>query len=140
MPKAIYLGFDFGMKRIGVAVGQKLTGTASPLSTLKASQGLPPWGDVQTLIQQWAPCALIVGLPTCMNDKALYTTKRAQHFARSLEKQFGLPVFLIDERLSTKEARSHLFDAGGYRKIKQSEVDSIAACIILERWLQEQTE
>jgi len=137
MPEGVYLGFDFGYKRIGVAVGQRLTASASPLSTLEAKQGIPKWELIQTIINEWRPLALIVGLPTCIDDSELYTTAASRGFARQLRRRFGLPVHLVDERLSTVEARAYLFAEGGYRKIKQSEIDSIAACIILERWLQQ---
>lgn len=136
MPSEVYLGFDFGYKRIGVAVGQRLTCSANPLSTLDAKQGVPDWVAVAKLIKQWNPDALIVGLPTCIDGSELYTTSAARRFAKQLRKQCGLPVHLVDERLSTVEARGQLFDQGGYRKLKQSEVDSIAACVILEQWLQ----
>lgn len=136
MPNDVYLGFDFGYKRIGVAVGQHLTCSASPLSTIKAQAGVPDWNALEKLIAQWTPRALIVGFPTCIDGKALYTTKAARRFAKELGLRFTLPVHLVDERLSTVEARSHLFAQGGYRKIKQTEVDSIAACVILEQWLQ----
>lgn len=136
MPDGVYLGFDFGYKRIGVAVGQSLTGSASPLSTLEAKLGVPNWEIVQKLLNQWKPLALIVGLPTCIDDSEQYTTAAARGFARQLRKRFALSVHLVDERLSTVEARAHLFAKGGYRKIINSEVDSIAACIILEQWLQ----
>lgn len=136
MLDGIYMGFDFGYKRIGVAVGQKLTGSASPLSTLDAKLGVPDWDVLQKLLNQWRPRALVVGLPTCIDDSEQYTTAAARGFARQLRKRFLLPVYLVDERLSTVEARAHLFAEGGYRKIKNSEVDSIAACIILEQWLQ----
>ena len=136
MPEGVYLGFDFGYKRIGVAVGQALTGSASPLSTLDAKLGVPNWEAVQKVLNQWKPLALIVGLPTCIDDSEQYTTSAAKGFARQLRKRFALSVHLVDERLSTVEARAHLFAKGGYRKIKNSEVDSIAACIILEQWLQ----
>ena len=136
MPEGIYLGFDFGYRRIGVAVGHRLTGSASPLNTLEAKQGVPNWDKIQKLLDQWHPLALVVGLPTCIDDSELYTTAASRGFARQLRKRFLLPVHLVDERLSTVEARSYLFAAGGYRKIKTSEVDSIAACIILEQWLQ----
>lgn len=138
MPNAVYLGFDFGFKRIGVAVGQKLTGSASPLSTLIAKQGVPNWDDIKKIIEQWHPHALIVGLPTCIDNSELYTTAAARGFARQLRRRFSLPVHLVDERLSTVEARAHLFSEGGYRKIKNTQVDSIAACVILEQWLQQQ--
>jgi putative Holliday junction resolvase len=77
-----------------------------------------------------------VGLPTCIDDSELYTTAAARRFAKQLSKQFSLPVHLVDERLSTVEARGRLFAEGGYRKLKNSEIDSIAACVILEQWLQ----
>ena len=136
MPEGVYLGFDFGFKRIGVAVGQRLTGSASPLSTLEAKLGVPHWDHIQKLLSQWQPLALVVGLPTCIDDSEQYTTAASRGFARQLRKRFALPVHLVDERLSTVEARAHLFAQGGYRKIKNSEIDSIAACVILEQWLQ----
>lgn len=136
MLDGVYVGFDFGYKRIGVAVGQRLTGSASPLATLEAKLGVPDWARVGALLNQWKPRALVVGLPTCIDDTEQYTTAAARGFARQLRKRFALPVHLVDERLSTVEARAHLFAEGGYRKIKQTEVDSIAACVILEQWLQ----
>jgi putative Holliday junction resolvase len=136
MPDPVYLGFDFGYKRIGVAVGQRLTATASPLPTLQAHEGVPRWELIQALIKQWRPDALIVGYPTRADGGNLYVTKPAKRFAKSLEKQFKLPVFLVDERLSTVEARAQVFAEGGYRKLKKVDLDSLAACVILEQWLQ----
>ena len=135
MHNAFYLGFDFGFKRIGVAVGQKFTCTANPEKMLPAHQGVPDWATVQKLIDNWKPAALIVGIPTCIDGKALYTTKAAKKFANELLVRFSLPVHWVDERLSTKEARAQLFEQGGYRQLKNTSVDSIAACIILEQWL-----
>ncbi|KTD40043.1 Holliday junction resolvase RuvX [Legionella parisiensis] len=136
MPSPVYIGFDFGYKRIGVAVGQQLTRSASPLATLSARIGIPDWNAVAKIIAEWSPQALIVGIPTCIDGSELYTTSAARRFAKELRKRFSLSVHLVDERLSTVEAREQLFAQGGYRKIKQSEVDSIAACVILEQWLQ----
>lgn len=135
MPDGIYLGFDFGYKRIGVAVGQQLTCSASPLATLDAKLGVPNWDLIQKLVEQWRPLEMIVGLPTCIDGSEQYTTPASKGFARQLRRRFLLPVHMVDERLSTMEARAYLFDKGGYRKIKQTEVDSIAACVILEQWL-----
>jgi putative Holliday junction resolvase len=137
MPRGVFFGFDFGFKRIGLAVGQQLTGSASPLATLYAKQGQPQWREVEKLLAQWQPQALIVGLPTCIDGSELYTTSAARIFAKQLEKKFKLPVHLVDERLSTVDARANLFECGGYKKIQSTEVDSIAACIILEQWLRE---
>lgn len=138
MPSGVFIGFDFGFRRIGVAVGQKLTLTASPLNPLSAQQGIPQWHQIQQLIKQWHAEALIVGLPRCIDERPLYTTKAAERFADQLQQRFHLPVHLVDERLTTVEARAHLFEQGGYKKIKKTSVDSIAACIILEQWLGQQ--
>jgi len=132
-----YLGFDFGYKRIGAAVGQLLTKTASPLKTLDAVQGEPVWSEITALIKEWNPAALIVGLPTSIDGKKLYTTRAATQFADTLRERFSLPVHLVDERLSTVDAKALLFEQGGYRKIQKTAVDSIAACIILEQWFYE---
>ena len=136
MPNEVYLAFDFGYKRIGMAVGQRLTCSATPLATLKAQAGVPDWLLVAQKIKEWLPKALIVGLPTCIDGRELYTTAASKRFAKELRKRFALPVYLVDERLSTVEAREQIFAQGGYRKLKQSEVDSVAACVILEQWLQ----
>lgn len=135
MHDGVLIGFDFGFKRIGVAVGQRLTGSASPLPTLTAKHGVPDWHQIQMLIDQWSPHGFVVGLPKKVDGKALYTTKASRRFAEQLKQHFSLPVYLEDERLSTVEARAQLFSEGGYRKLKRTEVDSIAACIILEQWL-----
>ena len=137
MLEPVYLGFDFGLKRIGVAVGQRLTGAATPLSTLQALQGVPDWSRVDALLKAWRPKALVVGLPTCLDGKPLYITEPSRQFAGQLSIRYACPVHLVDERLSTVEARSELFARGGYRKLKSSEVDSLAACVILEQWLGE---
>lgn len=133
----MYLAFDFGYRRIGTAVGQAITRRATPLITLVAVAGVPTWQDIEKLIKEWQPEALIVGLPTCINNEELYTTEAAKQFALSLEEQFNLPVHLVDERMTTVEARSQLFAAGGYRKLKKSSVDNLAACLILEQWMNE---
>lgn len=136
VPEGVFLGFDFGYKRIGVAVGQSITARAQPLKPLQAQRGVPDWMQMKQLIQQWSPQALIVGVPRCIDDKPLYTTEAARKFAKQLADKFFLPIYQVDERLTTVEARSTLFEQGGYRKLKAVSVDSIAACLILEQWLQ----
>ncbi len=122
MPEGLYLGFDFGYKRIGVAVGQALTKSASPLATIFAKEGIPNWADVAAVIKQWRPSGLIVGLPTRIDGQEQYTTQAARVFAQNLTKRFALPVHLVDERLTTVAARTQLYTQGGYRKIQQSQV------------------
>ena len=140
MPSGVYLGFDFGYKRIGVAVGQTVTRSAKPLNIIPAKEGIPDWQLVARIIDQWRPKALIVGLPTCIDGKEQYTTVAAKNFSIQLAERFALPVHLVDERLTTVEARAEMFAQGGYRKIKNSPIDSIAACIILEQWLNDPLE
>lgn len=134
MHEGMYLSFDFGMKRIGCAVGQAMLQTARPLPTLKANQGIPNWEEVKNTIEQWQPKALIVGLPKNIDGQEQFTTHAAKKFANRLHGRFGLPIHLVDERLTTVEARQCLFEQGGYRKIASSEIDSLAAKIILEQW------
>ncbi len=131
----IALGFDFGLKRIGVAVGQTLTCSATPLDTLYAKNGVPEWNQIQKLIKEWQPTLLIVCIPLNMDDTEQAITHAAKQFAKELNTRFNLPISEVDERLSTKEARQQIFDAGGYKALKETPIDSIAAVIILEQWL-----
>ncbi len=133
----ILLGFDFGMKRIGVAVGQTITQTARPLVTLKANQGVPLWDELSKLIKTWQPDALIVGVPLNMDGTEQPLTQAAQAFSAALEGRYGLPVYGVDERLSTKDARERLFNQGGYKALQDGQVDSVAAQLILQNWLME---
>jgi putative Holliday junction resolvase len=126
------LGFDFGLKRIGVAVGQTITRTANPLTTLKAQDGIPVWGEIQHLISTWDADALIVGLPFQLDGSEQLLTFAAKKFANRLKEKFKLPVFLVDERLSTMAAKSHLKEE---KALVLSEIDQYAAKIILESWL-----
>jgi len=140
MPKSyedfeIVVGFDFGMRRIGVAVGQAITKSANPLTTLPAKGGIPDWNSVTNLLQEWKPQALIVGIPLNMDGTDQPITEDAKNFAKELKKQFKLPVFGMDERLSTKDARERVFQAGGYKKLQSAEIDAVAAQLILENWL-----
>ncbi len=136
---ATLLGFDFGTKRIGVAVGQMLTQSTTPLPTLKAKQGQPSWPQIHSFIKTWQPEALIVGFPLNMDGTEQPITQRAKAFADALQQQTGLPVHGSEERLSTVEARQRIFDHGGYRALQKTAIDSMAACIILEAWMLKQT-
>lgn len=130
----ILLGFDFGMKRIGIAVGQTITKTATPLKTIHANQGMPPWDRVDHLIKKWQPQALIVGIPLNMDGTTQPLTHLAENFADLLKERYQLPVYGIDERLSTKDARERLFNQGGYKALQDGQVDGVAAQLILQNW------
>jgi len=128
------LAFDFGLARIGVAVGQAITGTASPLETLKAKEGVPDWLLVEKLINEWQPALLLVGEPFNMDSSDQQITLRARKFANRLHGRFGLPFEMMDERLTSAAAREEIFEYGGYKKLKKTQIDSIAAALILESW------
>ncbi|WP_241488341.1 Holliday junction resolvase RuvX, partial [Winslowiella iniecta] len=106
------LSFDFGTKSIGVAVGQQLTGTARPLTAIKAQDGIPDWNLIERLLKEWQPDLVVVGLPLNMDGTEQPLTARARKFANRLHGRFGVPVELHDERLSTVEARADLFARG----------------------------
>lgn len=131
----ILLGFDFGLKRIGVAVGQMITETARPLTTLKANEGTPDWNELNKLIKTWQPDALVVGIPLNMDGTEQSITQSARDFLQQLEERYQLPVYEMDERLSTKDARERLFAEGGFKALKNGQVDSVAAQLILQNWL-----
>ncbi len=133
----ILLGFDFGMKRIGVAVGQTITKTARPLDTLKAIDGKPALNNLKKIIQQWRPTALVVGIPLNMDGTEQKVTLAAREFAEFLRQQFNLPVHEMDERLSTKDARERIFAEGGFKALQNRQIDSVAAQLILQNWLGE---
>lgn len=134
MPNYTLLGFDFGTKHIGVAVGQTVTGTATPLTSLKAHDGIPQWAMVDALIKEWAPKALLVGIPLNMDGTLQLLTKQANKFANRLADRYKLPVHRVDERLTTVEAKQQLFEQGGHRALTKSQIDSYSAKLIIESW------
>jgi putative Holliday junction resolvase len=127
---AVYvLAFDFGTKHIGVAVGQTITCTATAVTTLGAKRGQPQWSDVDKLLEQWQPSHLLVGLPLNMDGSESDMSGRARGFARHLQEHTALEVSLVDERLTSYEAKT--VDAG--------DSHAIAAMLIAQTWLNEQT-
>lgn len=134
----LVLGFDYGTKQIGVAVGQIVTGQARELCTLKAQNGTPNWQQVEQLIKEWQPDALVVGLPLNMDGSESEMCERASKFARRLNGRFNLPVHMQDERLTTFEAKGERFEQGQLStSYKQNPVDALAAALLLESWLEQ---
>jgi len=131
------IAFDYGEKRIGVGVGQSITGTANPLKALAAKDGQPNWQLVSELFLEWQPDYVVVGLPLNMDTTEQRLTKRAKKFANRLNGRFQIKVELMDERLSSVEAREQMFESGGYRNLTNNSIDSHAACLILESWFRE---
>lgn len=130
-----YLAFDFGTRYIGVAVGQDVTRTARPLTTLKRQGQTIDWVAIKKLIAHWKPAAIVVGIPTHETGPNQWITEVAMKFATQLSAETHCIVHTIDERLSTIEARETLFEAGGYRSLAKEAVDAMAAKVILETWL-----
>lgn len=130
------LAFDFGMRSIGCAVGQSITGTAQALPAFKAQDGIPQWQLIEKCIHDWRPSVIVVGLPLNMDGSEQELTQRAKKFANRLHGRFGISVELHDERLTTVEAKSEIFQRGGYKALTKGKVDSISACLILESWFE----
>jgi putative Holliday junction resolvase len=100
------LAFDFGLKHLGVAVGQTVTRTASPLTTLRARQGIPDWQELTRLVDEWSPQLLVVGLPLNMDGTESEMAGRARAFAAKLGSRSNLPVVMVDERLTSYATRN----------------------------------
>ncbi len=126
------LGFDYGKHRIGIAVGQDITGTATALCTLGCPDGRPDWDKISRLIAEWSPAALVVGLPLHADGSDSKTTVAARSFAGELETRYQLPVYSMDERLSSHAAQELQRKA---REKNRDGTDAIAARIILQNWL-----
>lgn len=133
----ILISFDFGLKRIGVAIGQTVTQTARPLDTIQAKEGIPNWNAVTKLIKKWLPDALIVGVPLNMDGTDQPISTKARQFAASLRNEYQIAVYEMDERLTTKDARERLFAQGGYKALQDGQVDRVAAQLILQNWFAE---
>ena len=131
------IAFDYGKSRIGVASGQTLTKTASPLTTIRSLNGEPNWEEIQKVINKWSPDIIVVGLPLDMNEEETDSTKYAKKFGEDVNNRFNISVSFIDEKLSTREARWRLENMTK-KTARHIKVDAIAACIILETWLSEQ--
>ena len=131
------LAFDFGLKRIGVAVGQSITQTAKPLPLLPAENGAPKWEQVKQLIEHWQPQLLVVGVPVHMDGTEQDLTRFSKRFGNRLNGRFRLPIEWVDERLTSYEAELMLDDLGIEPTDKKIGVDSVSAMLILEQWFRE---
>lgn len=139
MSSHTYLGFDFGNKKIGVAVGQTTTATANPLQTIRSIQQNPDWERISQVIQEWQPVGLVVGISKQQDGSDNPITPRMHRFCRQLAGRYQLPVYQVDETLSTFEAKQLLFDDLKVSATKLWAVqDQLAAQLILQSWLNNQ--
>ncbi len=141
-PKVV-LAFDFGLRRIGVACGDTVSRSASPLETLPAGPNGPRWELIDSMLRDWQPDIAVVGLPYNVDGSDGEMTDAARSFAAELARRYALEVDMVDERYSSLEAGARLQSAreSGLRRrrVAKSDVDAAAACVILERWLTERT-
>ncbi len=132
------MAFDFGLKRIGVAFGQSVTNTASPVGTFVAKDGIPDWSLIVKCIAEWRPQVLVVGIPFLMDGSEQHITHCARKFLSRLQQQSNLPVHPVDERLTTRAARQELSERNEGKIFNHQKVDALAACLIAETWLSDQ--
>lgn len=129
------LGFDFGTARIGVATGETETRLAQPLTTIHGEAKDQRFGEIARLIAEWQPACLVVGLPCALDGTATEMTARCQRFANQLRGRFGLPVQLVDERLSSAEAEEMLREVSRDWRARKQVLDAVAAQRILQAFL-----
>jgi putative Holliday junction resolvase len=140
MGKRTLLGFDFGTKRIGIAIAQEITGIANPLTTVTAIKHKPDWDSISKIIQEWQPDLLVVGLPLHMDGTEQEMTQAARRFSNQLNGRYNIPIALMDERLSSNEAESILNEQSGSQSLFQdkAQIDMISAQLILQSWIESQ--
>lgn len=140
-PAYTVLGFDYGQRRIGVAIGQTLTGHANALTTIDARNGEPNFRELDRIVTEWKPECFVVGLPTHLNGDESPLSRQARNFAELLEVRYRRPAVLWNEALSSEIARLDLArqrEAGvRSRRLRRDDLDAHAACIILNGWLGE---
>lgn len=134
------MGFDYGKTRIGVAIMNTLTGIPTPQSTINARDGAPDWTAINRCLNEWKPARLVVGMPRKLDGSDSAMQEPIERFIRQLAGRYNLPVDVVSEQLSSREAEQRLKQArqaGRKRKIRKDEIDQVAATIILESWMQE---
>ena len=131
------IAIDFGLRNIGVAVGNTLSLTSRPLTILQARDGVPDWDALSSIFSEWRPDRILVGNPLNMDGSESDMGRQAARFARRIEGRFGLTVTLVDERLSSREAKANALAAGTAETLPIP-VDDEAAAVILATWLHQQ--
>ncbi|VAW45091.1 Putative pre-16S rRNA nuclease Yqg [hydrothermal vent metagenome] len=127
----VVIGFDFGLRRIGVAIGQTITQTATPETIVNSKDGKPDWTHISRLFKAWQPVAIVVGLPMRLDGSEQALTQPARKFGQRLSGRYHCPIYYMEEQLSSIAAES--------RQLKQTHIDDHAAQIILENWLEAHT-
>jgi len=132
------LAFDYGTRRIGVAAGHEILGTGRPQAMIPARDGIPDWAQVEKLLTGWQPEVVLVGLPLNMDGSENEMCARARKFGKRIHGRYHVPVAMVDERLTSFEAKGDAMAEGGSRDFGRHGVDDRAAVLILETWCREQ--
>ncbi len=128
------MAFDFGTQKTGMAVGQSLIESANPLALFPMKDGIPNWDELLKIVKQYQPTLFLVGLPLNMDDSESELSTRARKFARRLRHQTNIETLMVDERLTTREARHELDHYQAQGRGKKISADSIAAALFIESW------
>ena len=131
------MAFDFGTQKMGMAVGQALIESATPLALFPMKDGIPQWENLLKIIKQHQPQLFLVGLPLNMDDSESEPSTRARKFARRLRHQSNINTLMVDERLTTREARDELDHYQAQGRGKKLAADSLAAALLIESWYRE---
>lgn len=128
------MAFDFGTQKMGMSVGQSLIASASPLPLFPMKDGIPNWDELLKIVKSHQPNLFLVGLPLNMDDSESELSTRARKFARRLRHQTNIETLMVDERLTTREARDELDHYQAQGRGKKLSADSIAAALLIESW------
>ena len=134
------MGFDFGTVRIGVAIGETVTGLAHPLALIASEPVAQRFAQIGALLAEWQPQQIVVGLPTALDGAEHDMTRRCRRLGNQLHGRFNLPVAWVDERLSSAEAAQRLQQAGQSARAAKTNVDAVAAQILLQQWLDQESQ
>ena len=135
----VIVAFDFGLKHIGMAVGQEITNTAQTFYSLKAESGEPNWDELDIIVRDWQPKLFVVGNPINMDGSDSDIKEKSDKFSNLIRQRYNIPVELMDERLSTREARERMKSDSGHFVDTSADTHQISAQIILESWFREKS-
>ena len=128
------MAFDFGTQKMGIAVGQSAIESANPLALFPMKDGIPQWDQLLKIVKEWQPQLFLVGLPLNMDDSESELSTRARKFARRLRHQTNIETWMVDERLTTREARDELESYHDQGRGKRLSADSLAAALLIQGW------
>ncbi|WP_288417978.1 Holliday junction resolvase RuvX [uncultured Acinetobacter sp.] len=136
---SMIMAFDFGTQKMGIAIGQAAIESSTPLALFPMKDGIPNWEQLLKIVQEWKPTLFLVGLPLNMDDSESELSARARKFARRLRHQTNITIWMVDERLTTREARDELDHYHSQGRAKGVAADSLAAGLLIQSWYRNPT-